>query len=310
LEVGKARLKIGKTGETNVVSVKTDGVKLALSSNVNWIHCECNTTNHNDQYYHDDTYKIVVDINNTSNRSGKVLVQTGGLTKEIVVNQESGLATRFSVDRTSIGMVSKTGNNDNECYRVGVSTDGTTWEATSSCSWLQITKYSSFFEIVVKSNSGDVRTGYVYASSNNGHRETITVEQDGNPSRFYADYSSWTFDTGNDYDYISLTNNSNMTVYASTDQSWLSATISGSRVKVSCDSNSGSSRNGTVTLTCGDKKASISVHQKGWRYSYCPRCSGTGVVADVIGNYWGVPQYGWVKCSNCGGDGQIRYKDN
>lgn len=309
LIVSKSSFSVGKYGETQEVNIKTDGVKLSLSSNADWIRWTCYDENHDATNYHDDNYRIVVEKNPAGNRTGKILVETGGQSKEITITQASGLATNLRVDRTIIGTVDRSGTESGTCYRVMVTTDGTSWNVSTSYSWLDVTQYDNNFEIVVRSNPDEVRTGYVYVYSNNGHSETITVNQDGKPSSFSATRSSLTFDTGSDYTYVSLSNNSSMSVNATTDKSWLSAQVLGGDVKVSCTSNSNSPRDGIVTLKCGDRTSSIKVHQYGYKHDPCPNCD-----RDMWGNPTGVVYVGYFPyghyetCYRCGGSRYIKTK--
>lgn len=317
LDVSTKSISVGKYGETNQINVKTDGVKLEISAN-DWINVTPKSQNHDGQYYHDDNYEIKIGSNPTGNRAGRILVETGGLQQEVSVFQSSGLASYFSLSRTSIGIVDKSGSEEGKCFRVNVTTDGTTWTASTNNGWLDLSQYGNTLDIKVRENSGDVRTGYVYVYSNNDHSETITIDQDGNPSSFYANSSSLTFDTGKDYEYVSFSNNSLQSVYSSGNKSWLSTSISGNSVKISCESNSGSPRDGIVTLTCGNKETEIAVHQKGW--TTCYNCNNGTVSCDnynAIWTYdnWGNWGHGYVTidgwgnryvsvCGVCGGTGR------
>lgn len=309
LNVSKTSFDVGKYGSTYQINVKTDGVKLSLKSGKDWIKCVPKNESHDGTYYHNDTYDIVVEKNyRDGDRTGKIIVESGGRKEEIIIRQASGLATKLDVEKTYIGKVDKSG----AYYYVDVTTDGLSWNATTSYSWLELSEYSNKLGIRVARNYDEIKTGYIYVRSNNGHEKCIKVEQDGSPTRFYADKSSWTFDTNSDYDYISFTNNSNQTVSVSTDKGWLSASISnGNKVRISCDSNNNSPRDGKVTLSCGDKKAYINVHQYGYKDVACSHC-----VKDMWGNptgnvyvgIFGTPSFRIEPCSHCGGRKYIKQK--
>ena len=332
LYVSSQSLSIGKYGENRQINIKTDGVNLKLSTDDGWIHLTKKNQNRGGQYYHDEDYEIAIGVNHTDKRNGTILVETGGQKREIAVSQVSGLASRFKTDCSSIE-ANKSGTGEGKCYRVKVDTDGTEWSASSNYDWLDIKKFSDNIEITVRRNSGDVRTGYVTLHSNNNHKKTVEIKQDGAPTSFYASYSSWTFDTGSDYEYISIYNNSNQSMYASADKSWLDASMSsGGKVKITCERNNNSPRDGTVTVRCDGKTCSIKVHQKGW--STCWQCLGSGKTAcdnyravytfDNWGNYghgyvyfdgWGNRYVnacevcggsGRKNCSNCGGNGKVK----
>lgn len=262
LHVSQTSISVAKQGASYQITVNTDGVKLEASSKEEWINISKES---------DGRYNITVQKNAGDSRQGAIEFASGSLRREVSVSQVSGLASFLSLSRSSISNVEKSGTESGRCYRVNVSTDGVSWDIYSSPGWVNITKYDNFFEITVDYNSGDVRNGTICVHSNNDHSESISISQDGNPSSFYASRSSLTFDTDRDYEYVSVMNNSNQSVSASTDRSWLSASISGGSLKISCSNNSDSPRDGIVTLHCGDKSTRISVRQKGWRY--CNSCN-------------------------------------
>ena len=218
-------------------------------------------------------FEISLDQNESGPHSEVVTITSGNFTEKISLYQESGLATYFGVDKTSIGTVAKSGTESGKCFRVEVSTDGMVYTTSTQKDWLHINQYVKHFEITVDANPGDVRTGNVFAFSNNGHKCTISITQDGNPTNFYLSRSSYTFDTWSGYEYFPITNNSIQAVSCYTyADSWLRPSIVGGDLKVECENNDGSSRDGTVYVKCGDKETKISIHQKGWKS--CPYCSG------------------------------------
>lgn len=308
IDISRDAFEAGKYGETYHVTIKTDGVQLSLTPSDSWIKYKKTTGSHDSKYYHIDTYDITIEENSQGYRTGKIDVVSGGKSRNIVIKQASGLASKFDVDRTYIGIVKKSG----DYYTIGVDTDGVTWDASTNCDWITLSKYSdNKLGISVSNNYGEIKSGYVYLYSNNGHKKSIKIEQDGSPTSFYASYSKWTFDTDSDYEYISFVNNSNMPVTAKTDKSWLAASVYNNNVRISCESNKNPSRNGTVTLCCGDRQTTINIHQKGWTYTDCPSCPRdmwgrpTGKIFVGFGTPWGH----WENCSTCGGSGKIKKKD-
>ena len=316
LNVSTHGFSIGKYGSSQQVNVKTDGVALELVSNKDWIHINDRNQNHDGQFYHNDDYEIIIEKNPTGQRDCKVLVTTNGQPQqEITITQASGLANSFSISTHSIGPVSKSGTKEGYCFPVDITTDGTTWEAFTNCRWLSLNKNNDRLEIEVRP-ADEVRDGEVYVSSNNGHQETISIHQDGDPTSFWFSWPTLTFDTDSDYKDVSFTNNSNQYVDASTNKSWLKASVcSGNIVRISCEANNGSPKDGVVTIACGNKKAEIAVHQKGWTYSNCSNCwngyTSSGKVIQLVGYGWGgMPKYDNVQCRVCGGSGKIRHKSN
>lgn len=298
LEVGRY-MELNKWGECVTFHVNTDGVKVMAESQDDWIHIQKDK---------DNNYIISADKNPADKRSGSIIVSSGVYSKRIVVNQASGLASRIRIDKEEINWVAKTGTAPGKYFIINVETDGTTY-SVSHPSWTNITVYDNYFTITV-AETDDVRECSVVVKSNNGYSRTLKIYQDGNPTSFYANYSKWTFDTDSDCDNIYFNNNSHQTVYASTDRSWLSASISGNYVRISCECNNNGPRSGTVTLKCGNRETKINVRQKGFVYVNCDRCE-----RDMWGNPmgfiyvgFGTPWFHQEYCPKCGGACRLKRK--
>lgn len=343
LSVSSKGMKFDKYGSskggTSFV-VKTDGIEYSITCPSEYVQMNKKVKNSSKRPCEVEV-SVSLNKNKSDYRSTVITVKSDKFTEKVNLYQESGLATYLYVNKTSITGVSKSGTAEGRCYRIEVTTDGMTYSAYTSNTWLHVTQYDKYFEITVDANTGEVRTGNVYVNSNNGHKYTISINQDGNPTSFYLSRSSHTFDTGSDYEYFSISNNSNQSMSCHTySDSWLHPSIVGGELKVRCDKNDGYPRDGNVYVKCGDKETKISIHQKGWKS--CPSCSGgrkqcprsynsnhfwnanysAFCIHDTYYSYdpWTgmpIPQVninvcpdchgtGYVECSKCGGKGKIK----
>lgn len=316
------------TGEFEC-SVETDGMNLEINPLDDWI---CVKKDVEDE---GDVFKIKLLItakrNETGGKTGVVVVKSDRFEKKISVIQDSGLANSFRVSSNSLVM-DEEGTEEGYCYSVDVNTDGTTWSVADAPEWLsaEANIKQGKLQVTLPANEGEIKTGTITIVSNNGHSEDISVKQWGDPTNFSSSSSSVRFGTTGDYKYIEISNNSNKVLSVCEDEDWISTSaISKTRIKITCSQNYESPRGGTVKVRCGDKELEISVNQDGWEE--CSYCSGNGQVEcnngeaqwryylfynsnyhqvyRVTGQYYSfgvlMPQYGWVNCPTCGGDGKI-----
>lgn len=334
LRVTKNSLSFDKYGSAKNGSffiIKTDGIGYLISCPDNFVHINSSFRSSKNAPREIEV-TISLDKNESEFRSSVITITTGTYTEVVNISQDSGAAKFLTINGHYIN-ADKDGNKNNSYYRIQIETDGTSWEATTSYNWITLEQYNKTLDIRIARNNDNVRTGYVYVNSNNGHCETINIKQDGNPSEFYASRSSLSFDTSSDYKYLQITNNSGQKVTCSTNKKWLSATILGSDIKISCTGNSmyNSPRDGIVTLYCGDKTYEIEVHQKG--YVECTHCHDGKMKCDNnVGWVWeyeydawwraisqklvhgtsgfqSMPPYYWSRrCTKCNGTGKIDCK--
>ena len=317
------------TGELGC-SVETDGMNLNISSDADWIVLKKNVAEKGNNF--NAKLTITAKTNESGERTGVILVKSDKFEKRISVKQNSGLASYFTVSPNSIVMTEE-GTEEGYCYSVDVNTDGTTWSVSDAPDWLtaEAKIQNGKLHITLPENNGKIRTGTITVISNNGDSREISVKQWGDPTDFSASNSIIRFGTSSDYEYIGISNNSRKNLSVSDDENWLSATvINSSRIKISCSQNNSSPRSGTVTVTCGNEEVSITIKQDGW--AECSSCDGNGQVGcnnyqaswryypfynanyhqvyQVTGQYYSYgawfPQYGWVNCPTCGGDGKIK----
>lgn len=312
-----------------ITSIKTDGMNLKIVPSDKWI----NIKQHVDETGNNFVARLTISVstNDTGAKTGKVLVSSDGYREEILIKQQSGLATYFDVSPYSLVMA-EDGTEEGYHYPIKVDTDGTTWTISNAPDWLNAEANISQGKIMVTlpQNTGQIKTGTITVLSNNGDSRVIDVKQWGDPTNFSASSSTVRFGTSSDYEYISISNNSRKKLSVADDDNWLSATVTNnSKIKISCSQNYSSPRSGSVTVTCGNEEFSIIIKQDGW--ANCSNCNGNGQVGcnnyqaswryypaynanyhqvyQVTGQYYSYgawfPQYSWVNCPTCGGDGKI-----
>ena len=326
--------KYGISKSLSSFSVNTDGCGLEITTDSDWIDMKKDIDEDEEKV----TAKVSMKagLNDGGAKYGKIMVKSGDKTKFVYLHQESGLATFFRVQRTSLVM-SEDGSGEGKVYPVGVETDGTSWSVKSAPSWL--TAYADMvdkrLEVTVPKNTGQIKKGTIILASNNGHTQSVDVEQQGDPTEFEAEETLLRFGTSRSYEYVSIINDSHKSLRASKDVSWITVTvINGNRIKLSCSANDyDPPRSGLVYVSCGGRSDEILVTQDGW--TKCSNCGGDGYVNCPKSGYW-VNQFGgWMymwdngrhilrhtytswasgipvpakedsECSECGGDGQVR----
>jgi len=303
-------ISVSPREETEYVDVRTDGTSWTIISKPYWVEASDNGNN---------SLKLIISENETDQRSGTLTIKSNnGQTATLAINQGTPKASYIRAEQTSINA----GISGLDKY-ITVSTDGKDWSVYSSPSWLTVTPYIKDQKIYVEipSNRGYyVKEGEIILASNNGHQATISVKQDGNPTNFKAGQSKIQFDTGSDYEYVNIGNNSNQSLSVDESQSWITASAtSKDRIRIAVSSNSNSPRSGYVTVRCGDESCRIEVRQRGW-YN-CGFCGGRGLVqcgypalwmnglhcvqGFVMNNYTGGGYYTYNPCPNCGGSGSV-----
>lgn len=293
--------------ETKYVDVKTDGTSWSVISKPSWVEASDNGNN---------SLKLVIAENEGERRSGTLTIKSNnGHTSSLAINQGTSRASYIRTGQSSISA----GTSGLDKY-ISVSTDGKDWSVSNHPYWVDVTPSADRIYVEVNSNSGKMREGEIILASNNGHRATISVKQDGDPTNFKAGKSSIKFDSGSDYEYVNINNNSNKSLRVDESQSWITASAtSKGRIKISVSSNSSSARSGYVTVRCGNESCRIDVMQSGW--TNCYYCGGRGqvqcgypalwmnglhCVQEFVMNYYtGGGYYTYNPCPNCGGSGGV-----
>lgn len=276
---------------------------------------------------------VTADLNKYDERFGYITVEAGNMMKWVKVCQESGLATKFLVETTTLRMAEE-GTGEGMCYPIKVETDGTWWYVDKSPSWL--TAYADLndkrLEVSVGTNTGKERTGTIIIKSNNGDWYEIDVTQEGDPTDFSSESDRVRFGASGGDKYIAIRNNSNKSLSVADTESWLTCSVMrANEIYIYCYENNDFPRDGTVTVKCGGESLRISVEQNGW--SDCSKCddgykscsngvwdpsamsfvhSKTRYVYDNLFNgHWVVDKCplcdgtGKIKCSACDGKGKV-----
>lgn len=335
LKTNTSEISFDKYGNcsSNQITATTDGCDLKVSTSASWFSLSKNMTEDGDNMV--ASISLTTGTNNEGVKTGEVVISCNDYVKIVKVSQASGLATYFRVERTSLNM-SEGGTAEGMCYPINVYTDGTSWSVYSSPSWL--TAYADLdakrLEIMLPANTGKIKSGIITIKSNNGDLQDISVSQDGDPTNFGAAKSSIKFGTSSDYEYVTIYNDSRKQPSISEYENWISTSvIDKNRIKISCNRNyDDPPRSGTVYVSCGDERVSITVKQDGW--SKCRRCGGEGEISCPKDGQMNLPywrfQYEngthyyvewpmaigmaahmkrYERCNTCGGSGHIECPD-
>lgn len=265
--------------ETEYIDIKTDGTSWTIMSKPSWVEATDNGNN---------TLKLVIAENENDKRSGNLNVKSNnGHTSSLTINQGTSRASYIRAGQTFV----KAPISGLDKY-ISVITDGKEWTVSDHPYWIDVTPNEDKLYIEVNSNSGKMRDGDIVLASNNGHRASISVKQDGEPTNFGASESTVYFSKEAESDYVTIYNNSNMSVSASSSNSWIDYYISGKKLHISCSSNKNSGRrSGTITIRCGSQTKKITVKQNGYIPCPNPYCQGGRVWNDY---------FGWGPCMVCG----------
>lgn len=294
LRTNMSEINFDKWGQSsnNKVTIETDGCDIQVSQNGSWFAFTKELTSKGATTI--ATLTITAATNKGPQQSGDIIVTSNSRTQRISVFQESGLAKRFDLENHSITMAEE-GSGDGKIYPIKVYTDGTFWSVKSAPSWLTACAdmADKRLEISVGANNGDIKTGTIILESNNGHTRNITVTQQGDPTIFYADRSSIHFGTDTNSRTIYITNNSHKELQVVEDISWITTSLFGNELTVSCSKNKNNPpQYGVIHVKCGNKKLSINVKQDGWEK--CRECGGDHKVNCPNNNKWGYDNlYTW-----------------
>ncbi len=336
LEVNATNISFDKWGNCescNSFTVNTDGCELSVESDATWFTISKDIKDNVRTF--SANVNITSEENNEGKKTGIITIRSGNLTKQVEISQESGLATFFKVEKTSLNM-KEGGTEEGMCYTIKVETDGTSWSVQDAPDWLNA--YADLtdkrLEITLGANSGKIKNGTISLVSNNGDICNINVSQDGDPTDFGSYTSSVEFGTSSDYKYVTINNNSNKSLSVNDYESWLSCTvINKNKIKISCSQNyDDPPRSGNVYVSCGDEQVSIKVKQDGW--TICKRCGGDGEISCPKNGQMNLPYWSfqydngthyyvewpmamgmaahmkrYERCKTCGGSGHIECPD-
>ena len=196
-----------------------------------------------------------------------------------------------------------------------INTTASSYETWGVPSWCRIeNKSSSSFTLVCEPNTtNSQRSDYMKVKAG-GKEIRIDIKQETGKSatslrlsKSYINASRSGTPSGKCYPVEVYTDGKNVT--AITNASWIDVNVVNNKVEIETDRNPGSRRTATITVKVDDLSKQITVSQGGVSncmtcYNWSYGCS-TGQVWGIIGYIGWMPQYGWIRCSACGGDGTI-----
>jgi hypothetical protein len=154
----------------------------------------------------------------------------------LAVNPE---AVSFNADETG----SKT---------VAITTSASSWEATTGADWIVLSKQGNALTVTVNSGntSSSARVALISITGGNAPERTVTVTQAARHT-LSVGTSSLTFAAGSSSQTVSISTSA-PSWDAATDVSWITLTKQSGSLQVNVAANSGSARNGSVTVTAGN----------------------------------------------------------
>jgi hypothetical protein len=232
------------------VEITTNASSWDAKADASWIKLEKQGT----------TLKVSVDANSsTSDRNAKITISAGNaIEKTVTVTQ--GKQNTLSVSKSSLTFESdETGEQS-----VTVTTTASSWNATTSASWLTLTKQSNTLKVSATANTGSSdRTATITVTAGNAPPVTVSVTQ-AKRHTLSVSPSSLSFTAGGDEKSVAITTTAS-SWNATTGASWITLSKQNNTLWVDVDANSStSSRSATITVTAGNAPSvTVSVSQTG-----------------------------------------------
>ena len=234
-----------------------------VSSDVSWLKLS------NSSGTSDATLSVTAEENtSTSSRAGTVTFSAGDRNYTVSITQE-GADPFFNIAPETLSFASS-----GESKSVSI-TSNISWTASSSVSWLTLSKTSGTGDASVSvsaqaNTSTDNRSGIVTFTAG-GKTYTVSVTQEGVPTYFEVSPTTLSFSASGGSKSISVMSNQPWTV--SSDASWLTLSDNSgtgdATLSVTAEENtSTSSRSGTVTFSAGGRDYTISVTQEAAEQHY------------------------------------------
>jgi len=222
--------------------------------------------------------KVTDYTNNSASRTGKITFYAGKTaTFEVTVDQLKRQQNTLSISPTSLYYeANEVGNKT-----VFVSTNATGWEASTTASWVQLTKQERQLVIGVTTlnTQAGARTADIVFKAGNAPEQICKVTQQPALSLSVSP-TSLTFDPNASTQTITVTTNA-PSWNASTTASWLTLQTNNNILSVTSSQNTGTSRSSTVTVTAGSASpVSINVVQNGSQ-AWPGRCAYTATGSPV-----------------------------
>ena len=169
---------------------------------------------------------------------------------------------------------------------VKVTADGS-YEVQDSPEWLTVETGDSTVTVKAGENkTGAEREGNILLAGNEGVQVIIKVTQATKCTHITPESDKVEFEKEGGTQTVRIDTNGSPQVEA---PEGFTATYANGVLTITTQANERGAKNGEIKLTCEDQSATIVVAQKG---NICPRCNGTGK----------------VKCSKCGGEGEIYHR--
>lgn len=296
LMVSTEELFFDSDGGSRIIDVSTDGVWQISTATVSWRHTNING----------NTIELNVDDNPGTVRSDYFVVKSGSMEKRINISQTGKSATQLSVSIDRISFPSSGGSKS-----ILVSTDGLWRISAGTASWGHTDISGSTIVLRVDANNGDKRSDYFVVKSGNIEKR-INISQESSLatslslSKNELIVAKEGTPSGRCYSIDIYTDGIN--IVAETSAGWMDVDIVGGRLEITTNTNKGRKREANVIIKSDKMQKRLRVIQQGIKG--CPNCrtpfgNSTGQVWGVQGYWNGVPQYGWVQCSRCGGSAYV-----
>ena len=255
--------KFGKPLDKSDLIISTDGVLESATSKPDW--CDISFKHLNSGRYR---CIVTMDKNNGECQKGHITLKGGGITQNIVIQQESGLASHIEFKDNNISVSPK-----EDTVYVDVITDGTSWSIISKPDWIIASDNgNNSLKLVVHKNDNDKREGVLMVKSNNGHASSLLINQCTSKASFIKTDQTSIFAESSGLDkYISvITDGTEWSVYSKPD--WLSLTpnYDSNKLYVEIPLNSGKVKEGEIILASNNGQyVTISVNQDGDPTNFC-----------------------------------------
>ena len=252
IETNLNHLSFPNTGNIKHLSISSN-VSWKISSHPGWIRPGVTEGRGNQQIIFYCQYN-----NNNYSRSGKILIEGDGFTKELNVSQEGSYLT---LSKSSLSYTSS------QASQLITVNSNLNWKIFNKPSWLSTSVSSGSgnanVSINVQQNNGAARSANLKFVSGN-HTKQVYIYQHAARS-LSVNRSSVLFNTSGGISNVSVSSDRNWTV--SKNQPWINvrplSSNSNGTISIICSKNTGSQRSGIIYINDGLKTIQISVIQEG-----------------------------------------------
>ena len=239
-----------------IESDETDEKFVTIETNAsNWEYREI-TTNWMEAYRRSDKDKLYIraqDYSNTNDSRSTVIILSASIgkknaTAELLIEQLRKIINTLSTSPTSLTYQS----NETGSKTVTITTDATSWDATTSASWISIEKQGQTLIVTVSTTNtqSSNRTAEIYITAGNAPSVSLTVTQE-RVNTLSVTPTSLSFNY-NETSAKTVTVSTNASSWnATTSASWLTLSMNNNILTVTPSQNSGSARTATIQVTAG-----------------------------------------------------------